>query len=306
MTIKGLLNGTIDPFLLAGRYSRLVTVSEQYAKELLAENDEEMSGGLGKAIREQGINLTGITNGIDPGPWDPRSPEKAGIPFGFDPSSGNLDGKRKSRQALATRIGLPADRAQRGPLYAFVGRLTGQKGIDVLFHALKALVPTGGDRWFIILGTGEKEKEAMLAWLAAEQSSRGRLVFLPRYDTALASLIYAASDFFLVPSTYEPCGLTDFIAQLMGSVPVVHHVGGLVKVRDGETGFGYGEQSPAALTAAVERTTGLFAEQPQRLETIRRTAFAEIFSLHTWDRVLADSYLPLYGSPVVEDPWTRR
>ena len=303
---KGLLNGTIDPFLLAGRYARLVTVSEQYAKELLAEHDAEMSGGLGKAFRDQGITLAGITNGIDPAPWDPRSPQRAGIPFAFDPSSGDLEGKRKSRSSLAVRVGIPADRAMRGPLYAFVGRLTGQKGIDVLFHALETLVRTSDDRSFIVLGTGEKEKEAMLAWLAAEPSSKGRLVFLPRYDPALASLIYAASDFFLIPSTYEPCGLTDFIAQLMGSIPVVHHVGGLVKVRDGETGFCYREQSHQALVAAVERTTQLFVEQPRLLESIRRNAFAEIFSLHTWDRVLADSYIPLYGSPVTEGSWTRK
>lgn len=303
---KGLLNGTIDPFLLAGKYARLVTVSERYAKELLAEHDEEMSGGLGKALREQGIPLAGITNGIDPAPWDPRSPERAGIPFGFDPSTGDLQGKKKSRQALAAQIGIPADTALRGPLYAFVGRLTGQKGIDVLFHALEALVRKGEERWFIVLGTGEKEKEAILAWLAAESSSKGRLVFLPRYDTALASLIYAASDFFLIPSTYEPCGLTDFIAQLMGSIPVVHHVGGLVKVRDMETGFSYREQSHEALVAVVERTTMLFAEQPALLETIRRNAFAEVFSLHTWDRVLADSYIPLYASPMAESSWTRK
>lgn len=301
---KGLLNGTIDPFLLAGSYARLVTVSGEYARELLAEKDQEMSGGLGKALRERGIPLAGITNGIDPAPWDPRTPRKAGIPFGFDPATGDLSGKRHSLQALAASIPIPSEKVPRGPLYAFVGRLTGQKGIDVLFRALETLVHTGGERWFIVLGTGEKEKEAMLAWLAAERATRGRLVFLPRYDPALAALIYAASDFFLVPSTYEPCGLTDFIAQLMGSIPVVHHVGGLVKVRDGETGFSYHEQRHEALVEAVERTSRLFAEQPMMLDRIRRTAFSEIFSLHTWDRVLADSYLPLYRSPPPEGPWT--
>jgi starch synthase len=92
----------------------------------------------------------------------------------------------------------------------------------------------------------------------------------------------------------------------MGSIPVVHHVGGLVKVRDGETGFSYREQSHEELCAAVERTTRLYDEEPRLLETIRRTAFGEIFSLHTWDRVLADSYLPLYRSPVAEGSWTRK
>jgi starch synthase len=154
-----------------------------------------------------------------------------------------------------------------------------------------------------VLGEGEKEKEAMLSWLASDSSSRGRLVFIKRYDPRLATLIYAASDFLLVPSTYEPCGLTDFIAQLMGSIPIVHRVGGLVKVRDGETGFSYDEQSGTALAAAVERSTELFLENPQLLEQIRRTAFGEIFSAHTWDRVLARGYGPLYER-AAEGAWT--
>jgi starch synthase len=304
---RGMLNGAVDPFLLAAEYARLVTVSEQYARELLAEREEEMSGGLGKALRERGRELAGITNGIDPSPWDPRFPERAGIPFGFDPANADLEGKRKCREALLARVGTAADRTAPGPLYAFVGRLTGQKGIDVLFQALKTLVLGHASRGlFVVLGTGEKEKEAMLSWLAAEPGAAGRLVFLPMYDPALASLVYAASDFFLVPSAYEPCGLTDFIAQIFGSIPVVHRVGGLVKVRDGETGFSYREHRPDELVAAVQRTARLYAEEPLLLDRIRRTAFEEIFSRHTWDRVLADSYLPLYSTVLASGPWTRK
>jgi len=302
---RGILNGAADPLLLAGSYARLVTVSEQYAVELLAGSGEELSGGLGGALRGRGIGLSGITNGIDPEPWDPRTPQRSGIPAGFDPQSGDLEGKRKCRQELARQLGVTGVPAG-VPLYAFVGRLTGQKGVDVLFQALKRLLPPGSRRWFVVLGTGQKEMEAMLAWLAAEPAGDGRLTYLPRFDRALASLIYAASDFFLVPSAYEPCGLTDFIAQIMGSIPVVHHVGGLVKVRDGETGFSYGAQDARELAAAIERTTRLFAYEPAALDRIRRTAFQEIFSLHTWDRVLADSWLPVYESLAAEGPWTRK
>jgi starch synthase len=303
---RGLLDGTVDPFLLAGYYAKLVTVSERYAEELLAERDQEMSGGLGRALRERGIELGGITNGIDPAPWDPRFPERAGIPFAFDPSSGALDGKARCRQALEAEIGGGARLPPGVPLYAFVGRLTGQKGIDVLFKALELLLRDATERLFVVLGTGEKEKEAMLAWLASKPSAAGRFHFLPRYDPPLASLLYAASDFFLVPSAYEPCGLTDFIAQIFGSVPVVHHVGGLVKVRDGETGFAYREHLPEALVAAVQRAGGAYTEQPALLERIRRTAFLEIFSRHTWDRVLADSYLSLYSTARADGTWTRK
>jgi len=302
---QGLLNGTADPLLLAGFYATLVTVSEQYAAELMAENGQEISGGLGKALRQRGIPMRGITNGIDPEPWDPRVPDRAGIPFGFDPSAGDLAGKASCRRELCRRLGL-RDPGPGSPMYAFVGRLTGQKGIDVLFESLKSVVRGAAERLFVVLGTGEKEKEAMLGWLAAEPSSGGRLSFQPRYDTRLASLIYAASDFFLIPSAYEPCGLTDFIAQIMGSLPVVHHVGGLVKIRDGETGFSYRLQAPQELSSVIERTTRMFREEPVTLERIRRAAFREIFEKHTWDRVLADSYLPLYRACAAEGRWTPR
>ncbi len=303
---QGLLGSAADPLVLAGRYARLVTVSERYAEELLAPQGEALSGGLGGALRERGIALSGITNGIDPEPWDPRTPERSRIPARFDPGAGDLAGKRTCRQELARRLG----ETERGevPLYAFVGRLTGQKGIDVLFQSLKQLLADGVQAWFVVLGTGQQEMEAMLQWLARQPSSRGRLTFLPKFDPELASLIYSASDFFLVPSAYEPCGLTDFIAQIMGSIPVVHHVGGLVKVRDGETGFSYERQDPSDLTAAVQKTSRLFSGEPSALDRIRRTAFHEIWSRHTWDRVLADSYLPLYRSVAAagEAAWTPR
>jgi len=300
---KGMLAGAVDPLLLAGSYASLVTVSEQYARELLSEEKDEMSGGLGKALRERGIPLEGITNGLDPAPWDPRHPARAGLPSAFDPSSGDLQGKRVCRKVLAQKLGMLA-RADGLPLYAFVGRLTGQKGVDVLFHAMKEILPRESSPMFVVLGTGEKEKEDMISWLAAREDSGGRLAFVPRYDPPFAQLIYAASDFFLVPSAYEPCGLTDFIAQILGSIPVVHRVGGLVKIRDGETGFSYREQTPDALRAAIERTAGLTRIDPGLLERIRRTAFSEIFARHTWDRVLADGYLPFYERAAAT--WTRK
>jgi starch synthase len=299
---RAVLHGSVDPFLAAAPYAELVTVSERYAEELMAEKDRETSGGLGRALREQGRPLRGITNGIDPAPWDPRTPS-ADLPAVFDPSRGDLDGKRAARDALSRRLPAPLPA---GPLYAFVGRLTGQKGVEVLYRALERLLPADEDRGFVVLGTGEKEKESMLSWLAGTAGAGGRLAFIPRFDPVLASLVYAASDFFLVPSEYEPCGLTDFIAQIRGSIPVVHRVGGLVKVRDGETGFSYDDQSPSALAAVVDRTSMLFRREPAMLESIRRTGFQEIFSLHTWDRVYEESYRPLYRAASRGGAWTAR
>lgn len=298
--LKGLLGESIDPLLLAGSYALLCTVSGQYALELLAEKDSEFSGGLGKAYRERGIPLEGITNGVDPVPWDPRSPEHTGLPCRFDPSNGDLAGKKECRRKLEEVLGLSTSG---GPLYAFVGRLTAQKGVDVLLGSLKDVLSRRNSPAFVVLGQGQRDKEEMFSRLARQS---GRLCFAARYDPALAKLIYAASDFFLVPSVYEPCGLTDFIAQILGSIPIVHHVGGLVKVRDGETGFSYDEQSATALSAVLVKTAGLFDSKPEVLEQIRRRAFTEIFSDHTWDKVLEESYLRFYRHALERVSWTHR
>lgn len=303
----GMLDGKVDPLLLAGSYASLVTVSEQYAKELLEETDGKMSGGLGRALRDRSIPLSGITNGLDPQPWDPRSFEHSGLPARFDPGSGDLDGKKVCRQSLFEKIGFSAGAgAASAPLYAFVGRLTGQKGVDILFHALREILNRESSPLFVVQGQGEKEKEDMFTWLASRPETRGRLAFLPRYDVSLARLIYAASDFFLIPSAYEPCGLTDFIAQILGSIPVVHRVGGLVKVRDGETGFSYDEQSAGSLRNAIDRTTDIHFRDQNGLQRMRAAAFNEIFSRHTWDRVLADGYLPFYQKAASGAAWARR
>jgi starch synthase len=242
---------------------------------------------------------------VDPGSWDPRNPERAGLPFGFDPHQGDLEGKARCRSALLERLGIK-EAAAVGPLFAFVGRLTAQKGIDVLLQALPQVLGRGSGRRFVILGQGERGQEDRLRGLAADPTSRGNLTFIPRYDPALATLIFAASDFFLIPSSYEPFGLTDFFAQILGSIPMVHSVGGLKKVRDGETGFSYVQQSGPALVEVIERVTSLFENKSPLLETVRRTGFDEVFSHHSWDSVLAEGYFPIYRRAMTEKSWTPR
>jgi starch synthase len=299
---QGLLRGTVDPLLLSAHYAPLTTVSEQYARELLAEGDEGLSGGLGPALRAAGVPLTGITNGVDPDPFDPRPGGGARIPFPFDPARGEWEGKRRCRERLLDILALPRSGAH--PLFGFIGRLTAQKGIDVLSGALSLLLSQGDCPQVAVLGQGAREHEEALASLA--EAGRGRVRFVSRFDPELAMLIYASCDFLLIPSAYEPCGLTDYYAQLMGTVPLVHRVGGLVKVRDGETGFSYDEQSPQELASAIRRCARLFREEPDMLERVRRRAFREIFEKHTWDRVAREGYLPLYESVAADGAWKGR
>lgn len=109
----------------------------------------------------------------------------------------------------------------------------------------------------------------------------------------MALKVYAAGDFFLIPSLYEPCGLTDYIAQLFGNLPVVHHVGGLVKVVDGRTGFSYEDHSADALGEAVERALLLYRTDPQAIRKMQQQSFRRIRNEHTWDRV-KERYFTLY------------
>ena len=298
---RGLLNATVDPLLLAGFYARMTTVSEQYADELLREKDAEVSGGLGRSFGERGIKVTGITNGVDPAPFDPRYPAASGLAFRFDPSTGELDGKKQCKQALLEELSFARASGER-PLIGFIGRLTKQKGIDVLEEAVASALGKGRAADFIVLGQGESKDEELFRALSSRKFSQGALCFISRYDPGFAKRLYAASDFLLIPSKYEPCGLTDFHAQLMGSIPVVHAVGGLRKVRDAQTGLSYEEQSPAALEAAIGRCLSLYTGEQEALSKIRKTAFDEIFQKHTWDTVAREGYLPLYEAAAGSEP----
>jgi len=144
----------------------------------------------------------------------------------------------------------------------------------------------------LVLGTGGDRFESQLIRLAESEQFRGRMCFLKGYNPELANRIYAAGDFFIVPSRYEPCGLTDFIAQLFGNIPVVHHVGGLVKVKDGVTGIAYQGESPDALLSALQRALDLYGDRPLK-RRIQQQAVEEILQKYTWTTVIR-KYLELY------------
>jgi starch synthase len=315
----GMTGGAVDPFLVGAAFAPINTVSEGYAGEINSGQLEELTGGLGAAFKARGVRLLGITNGVLPEPFDPRQPEHSGLPFAFDPERGDLAGKRACRDrfydflasACGSRTGgggpgdlAPElrgleihgslDQSSRGPLYTFVGRLTGQKGVDILAGAVERYLSRDGNLQFLVLGQGEKVIEEQLLQIVRRAEARGKLCVLIGYNGQAAKYVYASGDFFLVPSQFEPCGLTDLFAQLMGNLPVVHAVGGLVKVRPGHTGYSYREHSVAALSAAIEQTLSDFAGDPQRLQRLRRQAFDEVFLHYTWERVLRRGYLPLY------------
>jgi starch synthase len=180
------------------------------------------------------------------------------------------------------------------PLFTFIGRLTAQKGVDLLLQAVSLLMMKSSTEFqLLILGSGDSVLEQQLQELVEEKRFLGQLCFLKGYDPALALKIYAAGDFFLIPSLYEPCGLTDYIAQLFGNLPLVHHVGGLVKVIDKKTGFAYQEHSAEALAQTMLLALNIYHNKPEQLNTMQKAALQHIQIHYQWQHVMQE-YLSLY------------
>ncbi len=300
---RGVLHGSFDPLLSAADYSRVNTVSENYARELRETDIDKLTGWLGHELLNRGIRLIGITNGIEPESFNPRT-ESQSIAAAFTPGShaaGLIPGKRKCKEDIIQAVvqhSIPNVR-QSGtltvssdqPLFTFVGRFSAQKGIDKLLEALKKLLPIDPDFQILILGSGQQVVEETLKSLA--RANRGRVCVLMGYDPVTARRIFAAGDFFLIPSQYEPCGLTDYQAQLFGNLPIVHAVGGLVKVIDGETGFTYPGSNSTALADAMRRAITLYRHEPKVIAHMQKRALEVIEERYTWDRVV-ERYMALY------------
>lgn len=304
-----LLEASFDPFLAASEYSLLNTVSTNYGRELQETSEDARTGWLGHALLDRGIGLAGITNGINPEDFDPTRPEQLGLAAGFDLLQGDVAGKKTCKLAMLREVSrmrqwehveqfglLSADASL--PLFTFIGRLTAQKGVDILLEALSLCAARASTPFqLLVLGSGAPELEEELQQIGGGADAGYSLCFLKGFDPSLANTIYAAGDFFLIPSLYEPCGLTDYIAQLLGNLPIVHHVGGLVKVIDGETGFAYRQHSPTALAAAMGRALTAYGEEPATIARMQQAAVRRIAAHHTWEKVM-EAYMVLYRQAI--------
>lgn len=300
---KNLLGGRFDPFLASAPYVVMNTVSENYARELRESDDDVMTGWLGHILANRGVMLQGVTNGINPDDFNPQNAERLGIAAPFSPVEKKLGGKAVCRRDIVAML----EKKDLGkvlvsgslqplydqPLFTFIGRLTAQKGVDNLVGALETMLPLDDGFQVLVLGTGVKELEDDLRNLAENKKYAGRVCVLFGYDELLANKVYAAGDFFLIPSRYEPCGLTDYIAQLFGNLPVAHHVGGLVKVQDDKTGFVYHEHTAAALMAAMQRAMKTFRERPGKIADMQQDSVKVIQNVYTWDKIVL-RYMQLY------------
>jgi starch synthase len=249
-------------FLKAGlQFSdRITTVSPSYADEIMT---PEFGMGLDGLLRVRACDVVGILNGVDESVWNPAS--DARIAARYDPSSLSLRANNKT--ALQQRFGLRAD--SQAFLIGVVSRLSWQKGLDLLLEALPQVV--GPDCQLALFGAGDKLLEQSFAEAARENPEEVGVKI--GFDEDIAHLMQAGADVFLVPSRFEPCGLTQLYALRYGVVPVVARVGGLrdtiidaneMALRAGvATGFVFSPVTVDALVAILHRAKDLFADQEQ-------------------------------------------
>jgi starch synthase len=250
-------------FLKAGVFyaSHVTTVSETYAREITR---PEAGCGLDGLLRTRAAEgrLTGILNGIDE-KWDPRT--EANLFQNFE--AGDWKGKRRNADLLRKHFGLAVSR---GPLFAVVSRLVQQKGIDLIIDAASDIVAAGGQ--LVVTGTGERHLERGIAHLT--ERFPGRVAARIGFDEQEAKNVYAGSDFLLMPSRFEPCGLSQMYAQRFGSLPVAHKVGGLAdSVHDGVNGLLFKRAEASSFCGALVRAFGVFGRKA-RLNEMRRSAMA--------------------------------
>jgi starch synthase len=257
------------------------TVSPAYAREI---QTEELGCGLDGLLRHRAGALSGILNGIDTEVWDPASDPH--LAERYDASS--LERKAPNKQALQRRLNL--EPVEDLPLAGFIGRLTHQKGADLIAGAAAELPAQ-----IVVLGKGEREIEGALVAAAARHP--GRMAVTIGFDEALAHLIEAGADVFLMPSRFEPCGLNQMYSQRYGTPPVAHATGGLADtIADGETGFLFERAEPGSLAAALRRALGAWRE-PRRWREIQRAGMRRDFSWRGAARQYADLYSRLATAP---------
>jgi len=278
-------------FIKAGLFysDRLTTVSPSYAREI---QTPAFGWGLDGLLRARAGVLTGILNGVDTRVWDPR--HDAVLPRPYEAETA-VAGKEAAKAVLQRRLGLEPIEA--APLFGGVSRLTPQKGLDLVLGVLPDLVAGGGQ--LALLGAGDGDLEH--AFTAAAERHRGRVGVTIGYDESLAHLIYAGSDVVLVPSRFEPCGLTQLYALRYGALPLVRRVGGLAdtvvdatatNLADGiATGFAFDDDSPSALMSTIGRAGALFRERAVWHRMVRR-AMTRDFS---W-AAAARQYAAIYRS----------
>ena len=259
----------------------IVAVSPTYANEVLT---PEYGCGLDEFLQLRRKTISGVLNGIDVVSFNPVDDSALGVNFDVN----SLEKRAANKTLLQERLGFQPD--PDAPLLAMVSRMDTQKGVDLAFTALKSMKKINFQA--VILGTGDPKFEEAAQSLHNLFPEKIKIEL--RYDASLARQIYAGSDMLLMPSRYEPCGLSQMIAMRYGCVPVVRATGGLNDtVKHGETGFVFDKAHHMSLMGAVKAGIKVYSDR-ERWRKIQRAGMAQDFS---WENS-ARKYLELYQSLV--------
>jgi starch synthase len=266
---------------------RISTVSPNYANEIML---PYFGLGMEGMLRARRDDVSGILNGIDTGDFDPSADPAIEAPF----SSADITGKRACKRALRDEFHL--DIKLTTPIIAMVTRLTSQKGLDLVRYALEEMLSK--DMAFLLLGSGDKKYEDFFNYIAAKYPGKSGIWI--GYNETLAHRVYAGSDFFLMPSQFEPCGLSQMISQRYGTLPIVRETGGLVdtvapyNAYTGEgTGFAFSTFNAHDMMNAIEPALSVYRDKPA-LRRLRKNAML----LDNSFRKSAARYKALYQSMV--------
>ena len=263
---------------------KVITVSPTYAKEILT---PAFGYGLEEVVRRRADSLRGILNGVDRDEWDPATDKHLAKAF----SAAKPAGKAECKSALLRELGLPDDDL---PLVGVISRLWDQKGLDLAVGVLPRFLREQKLR-FVLLGSGDAALENEYRRLATD---------FPRlcavrigYDNGLSHRIEAGSDFFLMPSRFEPCGLNQMYSMAYGTLPIVRATGGLADTvsgwdgKESGTGIVFEHADQGGITWALERALALYA-QPKSLKALRKQAMKQDFS---WAKA-AEEHVAVYQS----------
>lgn len=272
----------------------ITTVSPTYANEI---QTPEFGEGLDGVLRERSYALQGILNGIDVAGFDPATDKRIAANYTVEDRSGKAVCKAKLQEELGLEV-----RDDR-PLMVMVTRLTRQKGMDLVMYALDRILAGGVQ--VAVLGTGDRDYEDGLRYF--QDKYPGTMAARIEFDPALSQRMYAAADMFLMPSKFEPCGLSQIIAMRYGTLPIVRETGGLKDTVQpyneftGEgTGFSFSNFNGDEMGDAVFRAARLFWDNREAWDQLVTQAMSQDFS---WTRS-ADKYLDLYFfmHPEIERP----
>lgn len=258
----------------------VTTVSPSYAEEI---KDPYYGEGLDGVARDVSWKEIGILNGIDEASYNPQTDEALFIPY----AAGDIQKKRENKRKLQEYLGLP--QRSEVPMIAFISRLVDQKGIDLIMGVIHDILKM--DIQFVVLGTGDSQYENSLRDIANQYPDKMRTII--DFNEPLSRKIYAAADMFLVPSKFEPCGLTQMISMRYGTIPIVRETGGLKdsvqyynKTTGDGNGFSFQTYNAHDMLFTLQKAVGMYYDEPEQWNHLMHNAF----NTHYDWRLAADIY----------------